>query len=309
MVSLANVLEKTQAKGTAKRNFALAGITISLIGEPEWLEPISEAFAHLPVSGLSPDLPDLTVHVRGKLPTLEGVNPDRVHWLNQTDPHAKQLLEPHTNVALYQQPTPLLTHQQCAPLLHILNAFLEQRQIIVLHAAAIATSFGAALLVGRGGSGKSTTALMSLKAGLQYLADDYCAFGFKPEPTVYSLFSSAKFHFKDASQFSFLTARSNPDLDKAFTMLEPQFATQLVVNSPIRTVLLPTLGTQLGFEAVSPQTALLALAPSTLLQLKTKQHALKQMSALVRTVPSYRLFLGDNPSLVPNAIRRLLETL
>ena len=150
---------------------------------------------------------------------------------------------------------------------------------------------------------------MALSAGLRYLADDYCALGFTPEPTVYSLFSSAKFHLKDADRFHFLTMRRNPDLEKGFAMLKATYAKQLLTVSPIKMVLLPTLGGHLGFEPISPQTALLALAPSSLFQLNTKQQALKHMSDLVQGVPSYRLLLGNDPNGVPDAIQGLLEGL
>lgn len=306
MPSLAEVLENTTSPRSEVRNYVLAGFTMRLIGEPEWLEVLSEAFTHLPSSER---IPDLIVHLRCKLPELEGVNQDQIHWLNPTDPKTKQLFDPHSGMALYQFELPILTHQQCAPLLHILRMFLESRQITLLHAAVIATLKGAALLVGRGGSGKSTTALMALKAGLQYLADDYCALGFIAEPMVYSLFSSAKFHFKDAERLHFLTMCRNPDLEKGFAMLKANYAKQLPTASPIKIILLPTLGGHLGFEPISPQTALLALAPSSLFQLNTKQQALKHMSHLVQVVPSYRLLLGNDPNAVPNAIQGLLEGL
>ena len=61
-----------------------------------------------------------------------------------------------------------------------------------VHAAAVGDARGAALLVGRGGSGKSSTAVACLAAGLGFLGDDYCILRFEPEPVVHSLYCSAK---------------------------------------------------------------------------------------------------------------------
>jgi hypothetical protein len=176
-----------------------------------------------------------------------------------------------------------------------------------LHAAAIGTKAGAVLLIGRGGSGKSTTALLALKSGFSYLADDYCAVAIQPQPTVYSLFSSAKFHF-DNPLTSFLEQRHNPDLEKGYAMLYPKYQTKLLEKAPIRAVVLPRLGETLGLQRISAGSALLALAPSTLFQLGTRKEELSFMAALLRLVPSYALNLGDEPSAIPDVLETLLAT-
>ena len=73
------------------------------------------------------------------------------------------------------------------------------RQLV--HAAAVGTDEGALLITGRGGVGKSTTALACLEAGMQFLGDDYVVVGLDPEPQVYRLYGSAKLTSNSSSAF------------------------------------------------------------------------------------------------------------
>ena len=59
-------------------------------------------------------------------------------------------------------------------------------------AAAVGQAAGGVLLVGAGGSGKSTCALSCLTSDLLYAGDDYVAVELRPEPRVLSLFCSGK---------------------------------------------------------------------------------------------------------------------
>ena len=51
---------------------------------------------------------------------------------------------------------------------------------------------GGVLLAGKGGSGKSTTALTCLNSELQYVSDDYCVVVAQPSPFAYNLYCTAK---------------------------------------------------------------------------------------------------------------------
>ena len=285
------------------RDFVLANQKIRVIGVPELLLSSTEAFVHLPVFT---GLPDLTIDLRTDLPQLEDISSDGVLHLDQYNQDMLQFLS--GDFALCQISYPLHTYQQCAPFVQILRAWLETKSVTVLHAAAIATKKAAALLIGRGGSGKSTTSLLGLQAGLDFLGDDYCAVSMKPKPVAHSLYSSAKFHFENAERLRFLNPRKNPDLEKAYVMLSQTHAPQLIPQALIKAVLLPTLGGQLGFEAVHPQTALLALAPNSLFQLRSSHTGFAQMSQLLRTVPCYRLYLGHSPAAIAPIITEFLES-
>jgi hypothetical protein len=282
-------------------HLSLAGLAVRLIGEPASLYPSSEALAHLETPAKTPDL---TIEVRPNLPDLSlehgwlRIRPDVPEWV--------QWLEPSRGLGAVAYSLPLKTHEQAAPFLPLIKTFLQHRGITMLHAGAVALNESGLLLIGRGGSGKSTTSLLCLEAGWDFLADDYCAFF---EQTVYSLYSSAKIHLKDAARVNFLHLRQNPDPEKGYTMLFPRFQNQLRGAAPIRALVLPSVGGELGFEPISPQTALLALAPSTLLQLRDSAEVLGKLANLARGLPCFRLHLGNHPKAIPAMLQRLLEGL
>jgi hypothetical protein len=294
-------LAQTRSPNAQYTDLCMAGFGVRLVGEPDCLHPSREALRHLETALKTPDL---TIEVRQALPDLAAEtgllrirpeNPDWVQWLNLAE-----------RMAAVEYPLPLKTHEQAAPFLPLLKTFLKHKGITTIHAGAVAHNDAAALLIGRGGSGKSTTALLCLEAGLDFLADDYCAF---TGTTVYSLYSSAKVHFSDAARVGFIQLRQNPDLEKGYTMLFPRFQSQLRQDAPIRALVLPSVGGELGFAPISPHTALLALAPNTLFQLRDSGEVLSKLAALVKNLPCFRLHLGDQPKAVPEAMRRLLEGL
>ena len=203
-----------------------------------------------------------------------------------------------------------------APLLTLLHWWFGKHGGQVVHGAAIGTAAGGALLVGKSGSGKSTTALAGLAAGLFYVADDYCLVRHGAEPMVHSLYSSGKLHFADLLRFPRLqsarTGTAYTQADKALFFFAEDFADQIVPALPLKALLLPVIteNRQTRWHEISPSAALLALAPSTVLQLVgDKQQTMQQLSQLVRQLPCYRLALGREIQAIPAAIAELLATL
>lgn len=203
-----------------------------------------------------------------------------------------------------------------APLLTLLHWWLGAQGQQLVHGAAVGTDAGGALLVGKGGSGKSTTAMACLNAGLYYVGDDYCLVASDPKPTVYSLYSSGKIHFADLERFPrFQTSRTSVpyiDAEKALYFFAEQFSTQLVTHLPIKVILLPTIGAgqTTRLLPVSPASGLLAMAPSTVFQLVgEKAQTIQHLSRLVRQVPCYQLVLGADTIAIPEVISELLDRL
>ena len=78
------------------------------------------------------------------------------------------------------------------------------------HAAAVGQMGSGALLVGKGGSGKSTSALGSLASGWRYIGDDYCLLALNGIPQIHSLCTSAKLNAYHLENFpTLLSAISN----------------------------------------------------------------------------------------------------
>ena len=201
-----------------------------------------------------------------------------------------------------------------APFRHLLSWWLDAQGLRHVHGGAVGTAEGGVLLVGPGGSGKSTTALASLlDERLRYAGDDYVAVGSGRDPVVHSLYCSGKVHREDLHRLPHLEpALSDGDRrdEKAVFYVETAFPGRSIAGFPLRAIVLPRV-TERRAARTRPGTqaaALAALAPSTIFQLHPPaREALAHMAELVRSVPTFVLELGTDVETIPAELLRLLE--
>jgi hypothetical protein len=204
--------------------------------------------------------------------------------------------------------------ESSAPFRQIIHWWLGSRQMLLVHAASVGRAEGGVLLVGRGGSGKSTSALACLASDLLYAGDDYVAVA-DADRLVYSLYSSGKLEPGHAGRLPHLPTATisgdGSDDEKAVFFLQDVFPDRIVERFPLRAVLAPRIGhDETRIVPLDGGAALRALAPSTLLQLHPAQpDALARMARLVGQVPSFRFELGPDIAEIPPAIERLLDDL
>lgn len=304
----------------------LAGHSILIEGAGTRLLPrLTAALQHWPSGDAS--RPDLTVHVweqarpflpHAQLQSLAGPRPHtpaegRYYSVLRSgqDNHILSLYDRELREAYFwvEREADLPVWEVGAPLQHILNWWAESRDLQFLHAAAVGSSTGALLLTGKGGSGKSSTALACLQAGLGYLSDDYCLAGAE---RVHSLYNTAKLvGGPDLERFPELADWvENPQRqaeDKILFHVHRYRPQQMLLEAPVRAVLLPQIGEQTRLTPVGAAQALIALAPTTLLQLGcTRQTRLTQMAAMLRQIPAYRLELGPRRDQLVECLKGLL---
>ena len=228
------------------------------------------------------------------------------------------LLDTKRNVAIYWVPDARRVpyFESGAPLLTILDWWMGNRQRQLIHAGAVGSAEGGVLVVGKSGSGKSSTCLLCLDSPLLYVGDDYCLITTKSAPHVHSIYSSGKIDAKDIGRFPFLApALSNADhldCEKALYLLHPHFAGKISTGFPIRAILLPrvTGRRETRLKKISAPASLLALAPSTIFQLPGAEHEVfKGLGEMVRQVPSFVLELGINLAEISATISRLVTSL
>ena len=234
------------------------------------------------------------------------------------DQRSLSLLDRSANLAAFcvSDGARLPSSETGAPLRLILHWWMADHGRQLIHAAALGTSSNGLLLVGRGGSGKSSTALACLGSELHYAGDDYCLVSFDPNPRAHSLYSSAKLNADQARQFPRLaSAIVNADKlesEKALFLLHRLLPQYLQDSFTIGAVVVPVISDRRSswLEPTSPGSALLALAPSTILQLPgAGPSAFATMSRLVRRVPSYALHLGRDLEALPPLLERALAML
>ena len=202
-----------------------------------------------------------------------------------------------------------------APLRDLLYSWMRIQNVQFVHAGAVGIEDRGVLLVGKGGSGKSTTALACLLAGLKYASDDYVLIENDP-PRISSIYNTVKLRPDNVSRFPILAETFKrpvfPNADKVVLFLHDQFPEKLCKGFAIHAILIPriTLQVETRLRKASAVESLVALAPSTILQLAGEsdgQRDMKQLAALVKQVPSYYLELGSDVSEIPKVILKLLK--
>ena len=218
------------------------------------------------------------------------------------------------NVALYwtRDFNCLPYYELAAPMRHLLHGWLQHYGCFLTHAAVVGTSSGGVLLAGRGGAGKSTTALFCLRAGLLYAGDDFVLTSTDP-PRAHSLYSSAKLNAASLDWMPELRPHvTNMDRlgpEKALMFLSNVFPQQLAGTLPLKAIALPVVTPQRHtvLTPVSAQTAYKAIAPDTTLRVPgDARRLLAALLALVQRVPCYRFELGTDLDQVPSVLMRVL---
>src|SRR4030095_10923311 len=166
----------------------------------------------------------------------------------------------------------LTSHETGSPLRLLLSWWEKESPLQLVHGGAVGSENAAVLLVGKGGSGKSSSCASVLQSDLYYLGDDYCLVETSPSLKVYSLYCSLRLrpdavgrfpHLKD----SFLNEDRIPD-EKPLFILRGPLSAKLKKALPLKALLIPRItgkdSTQI--RKAGPMDALKALAPSTIFQ-------------------------------------------
>ena len=312
------------AGGVADLRLAVAGkpVRIRFAG---WAaaEALSPAFAHLEARADEP--PALTLHVwdTGSRPPETNAagasyysEQDGVRTLHQPASGVYSVLDAEAANGWFRMPDAngLPYWDYTAPFRHLLSWWLDAQGLRQVHGGAVGTEDGGVLLVGPGGSGKSTTALSTLRdERLRYAGDDYVAVGAGRAPVVHSLYCSGKVHPEDLHRLPHLEPAvadsARPD-EKAVFYVEQAFPGRAIAGFPLRAIVVPRVTDRRAARAL-PGTraeALAALAPSTIFQLHPPaRDALAWMAGLVRAVPTFVLELGSDVETIPPELLRIAE--
>jgi len=205
--------------------------------------------------------------------------------------------------------------EYASPFRHVLSWWLARRDCTLVHGGAVGTERGGVLLVGRGGSGKSTTTLAVLADGRR----GGVGVGSLPPqgveaPLVRSLYSSGKMHRRDLARLPHLQPPAAPedDPEKAIVYAAEDFPGRTSAGFPLRAIVLPRVTDRRTARAAAAGRgdALAALAPSTIFQIyPPARESLTRLAALVQAVPSFVLELGADVASGTDELVRLLEEL
>jgi hypothetical protein len=204
-------------------------------------------------------------------------------------------------------------NEVASPLRTILHWWARGRGLQFVHGGAVGIDGQAVLLAGPSGAGKSTSALACLLGGLDYLGDDYLLVSTTGGPTVHSLYSAAKLqpgHLHAFPELSPLMANPGFGADeKGLWFVQQHFPERTRRQAVARAVLVPrvTGRPETSLSPISAAAALIALAPSTIVQLSgADQGSLSAIGAFLATVPAHSLELGTDLAGVATTVRRFL---
>ena len=188
-----------------------------------------------------------------------------------------------------------------SPLRHLLRWGLADHGVALLHGAASAPGV---LLLGAGGSGKSTTALACLAAGLDVVSDDYCLVD--RSHVAHRLYAIGKLGAGSLALLPAVAPLAGPlrgPQHKAHVALGDRYAARV----PLRAIVLPRVAPATGApEPVLGGDVLRRVLASTMQQMPgLRQASVAALAALARALPAYELAVGPDLDTVVARIREL----
>jgi hypothetical protein len=231
--------------------------------------------------------------------------PGIVAWVDRHNRHIVVCVERSEDLPLYDLGKPLLF-----PLL----LWHGDRGMEVIHACLISKDGRGVLLAGRGGIGKSTSALTCIESGFGYLGDDYIALESAADGSFrgHSLYSSTWLMADNVGRFPQLAPHviyaPRPDREKSLVLLADVFPDRLGAVVPIHALLIPRVCgvSSPRLRAASKAEALFALAPKSLILLPSSgAKGLENLLRLAERVPCFWLEVGADTHAIPERVAEL----
>ena len=200
------------------------------------------------------------------------------------------------------------------PLRRIMGEFCRSLGIQEIHGALVARAGQGLLIVGGGGRGKTTTSLDGLHGGLDFLGDDSVGIGEDKAGGMrgYSLYGSARVLPHQLSRWPRFAGHwhhPEPPEDKALFLPGVHLPERVPRATRIVAIAVPqVVGSGVRVSRTSPLDALHALLHDSRDNRRFGLTApeFSRIAALTKSVPCYRLEVGDNPNRVAGALDELI---
>lgn len=233
--------------------------------------------------------------------------PQVVTWFDRANQHLVGWIAGSDDLCVYDRGKPLLF-----PLL----LWHSDQGTDVIHACLVSKRGQGVLFAGKGGVGKSTSALACVEAHFNYLGDDYIALEATGNGSFlgHSLYSSTWLMADHLTCFPHLIPHAiyaqRPEQEKTLVPLSQVYPSRLARVVPIRLLVLPRVTSHASarIKPASKAEALFALAPKSLVLLPNSgAQVLDKLARLAEQVPCYWLELGYDLSRVPDRVQELLQ--
>ncbi|HUP01075.1 MAG TPA: hypothetical protein VM737_06090 [Gemmatimonadota bacterium] len=206
--------------------------------------------------------------------------------------------------------------ERARPFHRLLSLWIRTRGVQYMHSALVAAEDEGILLTGAGGSGKSTTSLLCLQDGFDFLGDDFIglerrrAGGF----VGHSLYGSTVVGLSALEDFPQFTSRAvppnAPGEEKWLIYLNDIYPERMRREVEIRALAVAKVVGRERTEVrpVSRKEAMLGLAPSSLMLMTgAGTSSFEVLCDLAAAIPCYRLELGRDMHDIPGVVAELLD--
>jgi hypothetical protein len=201
--------------------------------------------------------------------------------------------------------------------LSVAAALLLAVGVVMLHAAGVGTAEGSVLIGGNSGAGKSSTALRCLAGGLNYFGDDICAISIQNgAPQIHSVYSSGKTLSNDLMKFpellEYVHGQYDEEYEKEIFFFNTLVANKKNNNGNLKAIVIPHQNAELeiGFQKIPFARALSVICSSSKTLLPDGGNEIFQMlSAVIHHIPCYQFNLGNDPTLIPETLRKFITQL
>jgi hypothetical protein len=303
-----------ESRTTDERFSALVGqetLSVTLPHHPTWGGCLSDSFVSIGSWRFGAGI-QIQVFCREELQGMPSfpLDLDRESVLGKIEPwcskdflalaseHGMMLADKTENRALvfYEDIGSIPMWDRCAPFRTILGFFSSDFNAQMVHGAALVVGHRACLLCGQGGSGKSSTAMVSTgpESEMDFLSEDYTLVG--NDLRVYPLYRSLKVDASGLERMPWLSSFNViGDQDGKTCYLYPR--DRMGAATDLAAIIWPDRNSDQVVSALSKINVLKHLAPSTLFQNPAaSRDDFANLVRLCRSLSSYKLGLGDSPS-------------
>jgi hypothetical protein len=198
------------------------------------------------------------------------------------------------------------------PMRQLLAGWASRLGLQFVHAGAVGFGSAGVLLVGPGGSGKSTTVLACLGAGARTVGDDCLLIEDGRPPVAHSLYGTMRLFESHQRRFPGLMPESDwvgpgagglPKLTVNVAVRRPH---SMLASLPLASIVIPRVvaGGATRLVRETGGAALFAIAPNTLKQFDpTSRASFERMARLCKALPCWRLELGADIGAIPRELR------
>ena len=328
--------QRAAAASCREFNLIVAGhpVRIRVAGDG-WANLIAASMGHLQRKNSTPAKPVLTIDVwdaqatSASLPQLPEPDLSAPPILMKTSEDGRFIGEERRHgmiwldrtqnqiVGFTRSVSSLNLDERARPFHKMLSAWLEDRGVQFVHSGLVTHGDKGLLFVGNGGAGKSTSSISSLRAGMGYLGDDFIGLGLDGDRFVgHGLYASCLLnvhHMKRFPDLQPLAHAPNYEYEEKFVLyLTEAFPNCLRQHCTIDALMLPRVvdAEVTTFRPATKAATLLAIAPTSVMLLpRPSRAAFERLTQLVQNTPSYWLDLGRKVDLIPDAVRKLAESL